>query len=368
MNFAIALARAGCEVDLYTALNRTSLRPTMDEPRLRIFFLPGEYSSVKEPVVRLTLRFTRWARRQVRQEHYDAIIGAGVRGLMAAAWIAPRLRLPAVYLCLEQYPASFYTSWKSRLFKLLERRANARMDLTVAQDEMRAAMLAEDNRIRRDSIVSLPVAPLGPAQRCPSDHWRNAFGLHGKKIFLYAGSLFAPFTVERELVRAAQDWPQDWALVIHGSQRYSSEQWQSLSAIDQGRRVHHSREPVPYSRLAELLGSADIGVVMYHANDPNFFYMGLSSGKLAEFLRCGVPCIVSALPGMRELVNEFDCGVAVPGCEDIAAAARNIFTRHADMSANAMRCFDARLALQQHMPRVMAALDAAIRAHRSPAR
>jgi glycosyltransferase involved in cell wall biosynthesis len=56
---------------------------------------------------------------------------------------------------------------------------------------------------------------------------------------------------------------------------------------------------------------------------------GMNPLKLFETLACGIPAIVTALPGQRELVTDGRCGLVVP-CEDAAALARAVGTLAAD--------------------------------------
>jgi glycosyltransferase involved in cell wall biosynthesis len=356
-NLAVALARAGCDVDVYTARNRTSLDPQFGEPRIRTFFLPGIEPDLKEPVMRLTTRFTLWVLKSIRRGDYDGVIGAGIRGMVAAAVVRKRQEVPAAQLSLELYPSWQRPGLRARVLKMVERWANRQMRINIVQDSQRADLLLRDNHISPASVVLMPVAPLGPARIENSRLLAERFHLEGKRILLYAGALFAPFTVTEELVRAAQDWPDDLVLVVHASQVNPPEKFTALEALDPRRRVVLSREPLPYAQIREVMGSAAIGLVLYKPTDDSFYYTGMSSGKLAEFLRCGVPCIVSDLPGPRDLAANDGIGEVVKSFDEIPAAARRILADYPGFRERAIRCFDARLAAERFVPDVIEAFE-----------
>jgi hypothetical protein len=65
-----------------------------------------------------------------------------------------------------------------------------------------------------------------------------------------------------------------------------------------------------------MFSSADIGLVLYRNLDTflqgeNMTYVGLSSGKLAQYTRFGLPVVVSAWHGLVELITKYKCGVCV---------------------------------------------------------
>ena len=356
-NLAIALARSGFQVDLYTARNATCPEPRISEPGVTLLFLPGKERRLKEPVVRITARFVRWVLPKVRAGGYHYMIGAGIRGLFASAVISSLTGVPAAYQCVEMYPSWQHRTLPWRVYKSLERWANRRMRFTIIQDEMRAEMLARDNHITRKSIVLLPVAPLGPPILIPSTFLTHKFGLHQKTIILYAGALFAPFSASEDLVAAAQDWPEDWVLVLHSVYGQTDSQYTALKKLDIHNRTVLSTDSLPYEEITTLMASATVGLAIYKTDDDNLVNMGMSSGKLAEFLRCGVPAVVSDFPGMRDLVEQYGIGRAVRSASEVQAAIRAILADYENFRAKSARCFAERLALEIHIQNVVQAIQ-----------
>lgn len=356
-NLAIALARRGYKVDVYAARNRFSPEAALQEPGVTLVLMPGTQQHFREPVARLTLRFLRWVRPRIAAIRYRAVIGVGIRGLMAAAELKrPGLRVG--YHSLEIYPTHESRSIKQKFFKWLERRANARMDFSISQDPMRAEMLARENRIDKGSIVELPVAPLGPAEVKRSTYLHDRLGLpHETRLVLYAGTLFAAFSVTEELVAAAQSWPETFRLVAHSSTLLPEHEYDRLRRLDVASKVVFSTAPLPYAEIEKLISSAWAALALYKRSDDNMYYMGLASGKLAEYLRYGVPVAVSDFPGMADLIRSENAGVVVQAPAEVGSALQQIAKDYSGYCARAVNCFDRRLAQEKFVDNVIKAIE-----------
>lgn len=363
-NLASGLARLGHEVVILTARNRHSHEPAASDARVRFLFLPGAGQRLKEPVLRITLRFLLWALPNCRRDKPDLIIGAGIRGLVAGAVISRWTGIPAAYLCLELYPSSQLRSIRWRVFKMIERWASRQMAFSINQASTRARLQAEDDLVPLESIHLAPLSPPGPARIERSRYLAGRSSLGDKKIVLYAGALFAPFSVSEELVRSAQSWPEDCVLVLHAAHRVPEDLVDSLKKLDTAKRVIFSTDPLPYAEIGRLFASADVGLVLYRPSDDNMRHINTSSGKLTEFLFRGVPVIASALPGLKEFVEENKIGVAIETCEQLPAALATVLARQEEFRHNAVACFDRHLSLDQALPGIVNAMEEAIRAKR----
>ena len=85
------------------------------------------------------------------------------------------------------------------------------------------------------------------------------------------------------------------------------------------------------------MAAADIGVVVYLQDAPQFRNRGSASNRLCMFLTMGVPVIASRQPSF-EFVEKFGCGVLVDSPEEFVAAIDTIRSRLDEMKANALRC------------------------------
>jgi len=85
------------------------------------------------------------------------------------------------------------------------------------------------------------------------------------------------------------------------------------------------------------MGGADIGIVVYLQEAPQFRHMGIASNRLCMFLAMGVPVIASRQPSF-EFIERYDCGVLVENEDEFVAAIGHIANRLDEMKANASRC------------------------------
>ncbi|MDY0068240.1 MAG: hypothetical protein RBS02_17895, partial [Steroidobacteraceae bacterium] len=161
-------------------------------------------------------------------------------------------------------------------------------------------------------------------------------------------------------VRCAQSLPPAWRCVVHSAQPRAQDDpvVRALKRQDIGQRVDFSLDPVPYSQIDELLGSARIGLVLYSREvGQNTSAVGLASGKLSHFLRLGVPVIVSPLPGLADFVRENGVGQVL---EDPAGAGELVAQIEADYIGyrkRALRCFDEHLSYDRAFGQVLSMLD-----------
>jgi len=78
------------------------------------------------------------------------------------------------------------------------------------------------------------------------------------------------------------------------------------------------RDPIPKAELANVLASADVGL-MCLANVPAFAY-GTSPNKFFDYLAAGLPILVNYPGWMADMVAEHDLGAAVPPDDPVALA------------------------------------------------
>lgn len=81
--------------------------------------------------------------------------------------------------------------------------------------------------------------------------------------------------------------------------------------------------------VTELLGAARIGLVLLH---PTPSYLNAQPMKLFEYMRAGIPTIVSDFPAWRQIVEDTGCGLLVNplDSQDIANAIRRLLENPAE--------------------------------------
>lgn len=95
------------------------------------------------------------------------------------------------------------------------------------------------------------------------------------------------------------------------------------------------------------MAAADIGVVIYLQDAPQFRHMGIASNRLCMFLTMGVPVIASRQSSF-EFIEQYECGVLVDSAEEFVAAIAHIRPKLVEMRANALRCSHEYIRAQEH--------------------
>lgn len=142
---------------------------------------------------------------------------------------------------------------------------------------------------------------------------------------VFFGAL-APWQGIDAMLSAVKDpyWPQNVKLVIVGD---------GIARSKVKSTAAHSSllwylGPQPYSRMPGIV-AASLAALVPTTDPMGRSRKGLAPLKLFESLACGVPVIVSDLPGMAELVRENKCGLVIPPNDPKALAqAVNYLYRH----------------------------------------
>lgn len=338
---ALTLAEAGFMVEVLTLENISSPRFIISHQNITVRCMPWRLRKFHEPAFKVIVGFSLWALGQYLRRCYRCVVGVGIRGLYIGAILTLIRRTPLVYHSLELYPSWERRNPLSRVAKAVERWANRRCNFTIIQDELRASILSKDNRVPMNRIVFMPNAAPGKASRIRSSYLREKFSITSeKKIILFAGTLFGRNLPTLSLVCMAQPWPDDWVLVLHSNAILSDVFLNEIRKADSKSRVVLSCEPLDADQIGKLISSADIGLAIYDPKDDNMLNMGLSSGKLAEYLRYGLPVVVSDLRYTADIVSQYNCGIVIDRLESLENAIKIILTNYDIYAENAIRCFN----------------------------
>src|SRR5579864_3635584 len=374
------LADAGFGVDIFTYRQAGQPDPTFASPRIRIRALGVEgladhstaalRSAVKRvswipnvargPLVRTYnvlgaglaggTRLAARARSAVadRDEPFACVIGVDPDGLVLAQTLARGA--PVGYFSLELLLSYELTTVADRQLKTQERELSRQAAFVIVQDVARGRLLAEDNDLAPDRLVLVPNAPPGPARRAPNRYWHERFGLPDEtRVVLHSGSL-GDWTGIEQIVEAVTSWPIPWALVIHT--RYDAESSayvEGLRSRSDPQRVFFSLKPVPRQEYDALIDGADVGIAFYISQGGSAFTqsnvqtIGLSSGKLAYYLRAGLPVIVNSAASISADITSRGMGIAVDDSAAIGPALARIAHNYEPYSRAALDFFNEEL-------------------------
>lgn len=298
-----------------------------------------------------------------REPTFDCAIGVDPDGLALAHTIARGA--PLVYFSLELLLSYELSMPLDVQLKAQERELSRQAAFVIVQDKARGRLLAEDNQLDWARVVLVPNAPPGPARRQPSRYWHTRFDLPAEaKVVIHAGSL-GDWTGVEDLVQSATHWPEPWVLVVHT--RYdaeSSDYIDRLRSMMDPRRVFLSLKPVPRQDYDALIDGADVGLAFY-IPDPasaftqqNLLTLGFSSGKLAYYLRAGLPVIVNGDASIAQEVDQHKLGIVVQTAGDVAAAIERIQHGYVQFSSNALTFFAEHLDFRRAFSEVIRRVDA----------
>jgi len=294
--------------------------------------------------------------RACRGRHYTCFVGIEPEGLAVATLLGLLRCVPTLYYDMELRFASDAPVVGNPLSRALLRWCVRRASLSVVPDADRANVLAQGTGVPHERIVCVPVAPRGQPRFERSDLLRQRLGISlAKRIILYAGSI-ADWSLCAELATAARSWPEEWVLVLHGYVPVPA-YLDQLRALELNGRVMLSLEPVEYAELDRLVSSADIGIALYRNLGQNIYYIGSASGKVAQYLKCGLPVVTVDFPSMRRVVDSYQCGVCVLDATQVGRAIRQILADYETFRANAFRCYQEHYRFDRHFDKVLAQID-----------
>jgi hypothetical protein len=121
---------------------------------------------------------------------------------------------------------------------------------------------------------------------------------------------------------------------------------------------------VPRQDYDPLIDGADVGLAFYVSTGGSSFTqrnvqtIGLSSGKLAYYLRAGLPVVVNRAASVASLVEASGCGMAVEDVRGIGLSLERIALDYATFSRRACDFFAEHLDFRRAFGEVVQRVDA----------
>ncbi len=324
-------------------------------------------TSFYRPVMRH--RFNRFFHHRHQALPYVCMVGMNRfgQGLIEAAGYAEALNVPLVNWSLELSFLDELQSRQQRQRKMQELVCSRKAAFTIIQDQWRAQALADENGIPLSTMFLVPNAPMGIARRKPDRSYRERWGIPAdRKIILCTGGLGYE-TMNLEIIEAANNLPDEYMLVMQSRARPSPKYDYAtrMLRVANPTRVKLVFDPVPTEAYRALVDAADVGICLYRActrespttYSKNLDIMGLSSGKLSDYLYSGLPVIVNNMIGLEALVTANECGKCINNPQEIKVAAGEISSNYAYYSDNACRCFNEKLELGKYFRPVIARIS-----------
>lgn len=297
----------------------------------------------------------------LRRKRYRLFIGIERAGLIWAGEMGRRLGVPTAYYSLELYTndSPQFSGRPFRRLKRLESRYHRRSRATIVQDSDRARILLADNRVRERAVVvhHVPVSLLGMPLREKSHYLHDRLGLaHHLKIILLLGQVHAE-RYSHAAISAAQDFPEDWVLVVHGPAYGNVQLLADLTRLNTRGRARISTDLIPESELADLVASADVGLAFYSPATVNEYWTGRASEKVARYAQAGVPMIAFDYPSFRGVFERYTCGRVIGEVSDLKGELETIFASYNAYRNGAFEAYEKVYEFSNHFERVVDWVD-----------
>jgi glycosyltransferase involved in cell wall biosynthesis len=302
---------------------------------------PLEQRRTKENVFSLSVFFLFWVLKSLLGNKYDLLIAVGIRGLFITAITAKLLRCDFVYYSLEIYDDKLDAGHLYSFYKRLERIFHGWSVGTIIQDEIRAELISQINRVPFNHMMIFPNAPyhtnskIITNQQVDLDVRKLVGNAKGRSVVLASGSLTAKWAGISGIIEASDNLPDECVLILQSRQMINHYDIQHKSS-----KIITSINPLSVNQYENLVCQSAIGLAWYASEDRNINFVGLSSGKIAHYLFCGKPIIVNRIPFWSDVIIECGCGVVVDDFDEIPAAVKDILSKYHVYSAGAQKAYE----------------------------
>lgn len=289
---------------------------------------------------------------------YHLIIAIDL-GVVLAYKISIIYKIPYALISFE----IFFKDEKLTHSKELEIQACSRVSFVIATDIIRGLILSSENKISISKIFFVPISSPYKGPYSKSNFLRKKFNIScEKKIAIHIGS-FSDWTMDEEIIQQSRLWGDEWVLILHGRYGINSK----LQARLKGRRnIYLNTEKYnKVENLSELLLSADIGIALYKPvfrtqyDGKNLLHLGLSSGKISQYLQYGLPIMVNEIGLSSYLIEKYNCGKIIRNKHDINPSIFN--NKELEMlSNNATKLFRDKIDFTLHMEKILNLIELAI--------
>lgn len=224
-----------------------------------------------------------------------------------------------------------------RMIRFIEKLCIRFADLVICTGEMDSSFLAESYRIEPPLVVrNLPKLQSEYEKR----DLRKILGIPGdKKIILYQGVVFEGRGIE-PVIRAMKEVPEAVFLIIGSGVMLPRYQALSYDLGVHNRVIFLGR--LSQRELSAYTSSCDLGLALIENISLSYYYA--LPNKLFEYIASLVPPIVSNLPQMEKIINDYSVGISIDISKEgeIAGAINSLIKDEARLNEYRQNCIKAR--------------------------
>lgn len=280
-----------------------------------------------------------------RDKNYDISIGIDSFGIIASHISSFFSPFKATYFWSLEITESKQYKLLMILVKAFESMGHKSSDFLISQDKKRAQALCRINNVNftGSRFFSVPHSKEKTVSNYKFDFFRKKFGLKKSDVIILHAGWIHDIMDSHNLAKSANSWPTNLKLVFHERmQRSRCEPYIKKVIQLGGTATFFSLNPVTYDRLEEIITSADIGIVNYKTETGEASWENLTkaTGKLADYLSCGLPVICSNFEGAEELFTKYKCGEVFKSYDEIPSKVKSILLNYDQYKKNAFNCFE----------------------------
>jgi glycosyltransferase involved in cell wall biosynthesis len=337
------------EVNLRTKIKRLLIPSkvrTFLRKYLNVLLENSSHCSEQNIILKNYLKYFLFVFLHVHKKKYDVMIcmdlGGGGAAYLTKIFFAPKV---FIYWGLEITPIK-QNLLINKISKFLEMKACKCSDFILTTDEARAHDICNDNDLLfKDKIfVYIPHSPSGFCSIKKSNYFQDLFSIKDNIVVILHSGWIHGVMLSEELSKSSRNWPENWRLVFHERMKRSfNEDYIQAVLNASGGKALFSLNPVDYDRVDEITLSSKIGIVLYDKPKKwgtNWISLGKGSGKIAHYLRCGRPILCSNLPGFKEIVTKYKCGILFDNVDEIESGINQILDDYEYYSVNALKCYE----------------------------
>lgn len=287
----------------------------------------------------------------VYKNKYDYLISVDPQTIISGVILGKLLRIKLIYISLEIFVKEDRNNIWFQIYYLQQRFLLRFFDIIVSLGEQRKELLIKNSSpaiIDKDFFI-LPNSTLKNENTIEKNYLHKKLGISSnKKILLIAGEVGERSYV-KELSLLSQRLPEEYVIVVHARRKISDVFLKDL--LNKSEKFFISKEPVEPAELDSLFSSAYIGLTLYKIPSKgieaeNVRVIDKSSGKANNFLKVGIPIIMTRLKYFEFLENKYNCGICIDSVDDILSAISKITFSYDNYSNNARSCFDNELSFE----------------------
>ena len=283
--------------------------------------------------------------KKVKRSNYDILIGIDFGGGAAAylsCFFNPNMKF--IYWGLE-ITEPHQSLWAYKIVKYFEIKACQTAHAIISTDTARIKDVCKANRTNSESkkVLLLPHSPKGFCKRKRSSYFQDLFSFDDTNTTILHSGWIHEVMCSKELAEESRRWPQNWRLIFHERMKRTSDESYIQEVINAGdKKTLLSLNPVEYDLIDEVVLSADVGIVIYDSYEKygtSWISLAKGSGKIAHYLRCGKPVVCKNLPGFKEIIEKYQCGVMFDNVNEIETAVNKILANYEFYQKNAYNCY-----------------------------